>query len=133
MHKGENGIVELVTVRLKGMGRLEREEFCRRLTQLRMNKGVSARDMSLSIGQSAGYINALENPSYINHIENNKNFPTMENFFYICDYLEITPGEFFDTDSTNPTKASKLLELAKSLPDDQLDLLIALTKALKKS
>lgn len=123
MHKGENGIVELVTVRLKGMGRLEREEFCRRLTQLRMNKGVSARDMSLSIGQS---------PNYIRGIEAGENYPSMATFFYICDYLEITPGEFFDTDSTNPTKASKLLELAKSLPDDQLDLLIALTKALKK-
>ncbi len=123
MHKGENGIVELVTVRLKGVGRLEREEFCRRLTQLRMNKGVSARDMSLSIGQS---------PNYIRGIEAGENYPSMATFFYICDYLEITPGEFFDTDSTNPTKASKLLELAKSLPDDQLDLLIALTKALKK-
>lgn len=123
MHKGENGIVELVTVRLKGVGRLEREEFYRRLTQLRMNKGVSARDMSLSIGQS---------PNYIRGIEAGENYPSMATFFYICDYLEITPGEFFDTDSTNPTKASKLLELAKSLPDDQLDLLIALTKALKK-
>lgn len=123
MHKGENGIVELVTVRLKGVGRLEREKFCRRLTQLRMNKGISARDMSLSIGQS---------PNYIRGIEAGENYPSMATFFYICDYLEITPGEFFDTDSTNPTKASKLLELAKSLPDDQLDLLIALTKALEK-
>ena len=123
MHEGESGIVELVTIRLKGVGRLEREEFCRRLTQLRMNKGVSARDMSLSIGQS---------PNYIRGIEAGENYPSMATFFYICDYLEITPGEFFDTDSTNPTKASKLLELAKSLPDDQLDLLIALTKALKK-
>ena len=123
MHKRESGIVELVTIRLKGVGRLEREEFCRRLTQLRMNKGVSARDMSLSIGQS---------PNYIRGIEAGENYPSMATFFYICDYLEITPGEFFDTASTNPTKASKLLELAKSLPDDQLDLLIALTKALKK-
>ena len=123
MHKRESGIVELVTIRLKGVGRLEREEFCRRLTQLRMNKGVSARDMSLSIGQS---------PNYIRGIEAGENYPSMATFFYICDYLEITPGEFFDTDSTNPTKASRLLELAKSLPDDQLDLLIALTEALKK-
>ena len=123
MHKRESGIVELVTIRLKGVGRLEREEFCRRLTQLRMNKGVSARDMSLSIGQS---------PNYIRGIEAGENYPSMATFFYICDYLEITPGEFFDMASTNPTKASKLLELAKSLPDDQLDLLIALTEALKK-
>ena len=36
------------------------ELFYKRLVELRLNKGVSARDMSLSIGQSAGYINALE-------------------------------------------------------------------------
>lgn len=113
----------MVTVRPKGVGRLEREEFCRRLTQLRMSKGVSARDMSLSIGQS---------PNYIRGIEAGENYPSMAAFFYICDYLEVTPGEFFDTASTNPAKASELLELAKTLTDDQLDLLIALIKALKK-
>ena len=40
---------------------MEREDFIRRLVQLRMQKNVSARDMSLSIGQSAGYINNIEN------------------------------------------------------------------------
>lgn len=37
------------------------ELFYTRLTQFRTEKGVSARDMSLSIGQNAGYINNLEN------------------------------------------------------------------------
>ena len=36
------------------------KEFQTRLTQLRENKGVSARDMSLSIGQNPGYINNIE-------------------------------------------------------------------------
>lgn len=31
------------------------DEFPLRLAQLRQQKGVSARDMSLSIGQNAGY------------------------------------------------------------------------------
>ena len=35
--------------------------FYERLIKLKTEKGVSARDMSLSIGQSAGYINRLEN------------------------------------------------------------------------
>ena len=102
---------------------VEREEFSKRLTQLRMSKGVSARDMSLSIGQS---------PNYINGIESGKNYPSMETFFYICDYFGITPKEFFDTDSTNPTKANELIEIIKSLPNDQLELFIALGKAVKK-
>jgi len=30
---------------------MEKEDFIKRLTELRINKGVSARDMSLSIGK----------------------------------------------------------------------------------
>lgn len=102
---------------------MEREDFCKRLTQLRMNKGVSARDMSLSIGQS---------PNYINGIEGGKNYPSMETFFYICDYFGITPKDFFDINSTSPTKISELVEIVKSFPDAQIDLFIELGKAIKK-
>ena len=73
---------------------MEQSEFIKRLVELRMNKGVSARDMSLSLGQS---------PSYINNIENGVNFPSMTVFFYICDYFGITPKDFFDTETQNPT------------------------------
>ena len=66
------------------------KDFSLRLAKLREEKGVSARDMSLSMGQ---------NPGYINSIENNKTFPSMSNFFEICDYLNITPMEFFDLES----------------------------------
>lgn len=102
---------------------MEREEFIKRLVDLRMNKGVSARDMSLSIGQSAGYIN---------NIENGVNYPSMSIFFYICDYLGVTPAEFFDTKTLNPTKANELLSVAKRLSNDQLDNLIAIAKGLQK-
>lgn len=101
----------------------EREDFIKRLVQLRLNKGVSARDMSLSLGQS---------PNYINGIENGDSYPSMTTFFYICDYLGMTPKEFFDLDAANPTKAAELMEIAKSLPNDQLDSLILIAKGLKK-
>ena len=51
---------------------MEQSDFIRRLVELRMNKGVSAREMSLSIGQA---------PSYINNIETGVNFPSMTAFF----------------------------------------------------
>ncbi len=102
---------------------MDLKEFSLRLSQLRMNKGVSARDMSLSIGQSAGYIN---------NIETGVNFPSMTAFFYICEYLDITPSEFFDTDSKSPTKEKELIEAVKGLKAEQLDNLIALAKGLKK-
>ena len=50
------------------------EEFTQnRIAQLRMQKNVSARDMSLSLGQ---------NNSYINQIENKKALKLEENDYY---------------------------------------------------
>lgn len=97
--------------------------FGKRLSQLRLNKGVSARDMSLSIGQS---------PNYINNIETGVSYPSMTVFFYICEYLNVTPSEFFDVDSKNPTKEKELLAVMKGLNNEQLSNLISLAKGLKK-
>ena len=102
---------------------MEKEEFMNRLSRLRMNKGVSARDMSLSIGQSAGYIN---------NIENGVNYPSMQSFFYICEYLGITPREFFEDENNDPVKTKELLQAIKGLNADQLDHLIALAKGLHR-
>lgn len=70
-----------------------------RLAELRTRKGVSARDMSLSLGQ--------EN-NYINNIENKKSLPSMPSFFYICEYLGVTPQEFFDEGNANPEALNEL-------------------------
>ena len=40
---------------------MEKEDFIKRLVQLRYNKGVSAREMSLTMGQGENYINSIEN------------------------------------------------------------------------
>lgn len=71
----------------KGGDSMDEKDFSLRLAQLREKKGVSARDMSLSMGQ---------NPGYINNIESGKSMPSLTGIFYICDYLGITPSEFFD-------------------------------------
>ena len=102
---------------------MEQSEFSRRLVELRMDKGVSARDMSLSIGQS---------PGYINNIENGINFPSMTAFFYICDYLNITPKEFFDTDNSSPRKVRELTDATRGLNAEQMDNLISIAKDLKR-
>lgn len=102
---------------------MEQKDFALRLSKMRINKGVSAREMSLSIGQC---------PNYINGIEAGANFPSMTVFFYICEYLGITPAEFFQTDSQNPQKERELMEAAKGLNNQQLDNLIFMAKGLKK-
>ena len=96
------------------------EDFiAERLASLRMQKNVSAREMSLSIGQ---------NSSYINRIENKQTMPSMQCFFYICEYLGVTPAEFFDTNNSHPAALCEVIELMKPLTDTQLRLLKDLAK-----
>ena len=71
-----------------------------------IEKNVSARDMSLSLGQSE---------SYINKIENRRTMPSMAGFFYICEYLGITPQDFFDSKTVSPTKSTELLQHIQKL------------------
>lgn len=95
----------------------------RRISQLRTSKGVSAREMSLSIGQGA---------AYINNIENGNSIPSMMVFFYICEYLKISPKDFFDFDCSAPAEANELLSAAKGLSGDTLGLLTALAAKLSR-
>ena len=82
------------------------EKFVKRLIELRQQKNVSARDMSLSLGQSDGYINK---------IENRKSMPSLFGFFCICEYFGITPKEFFDYETESPSAANALSEEIRRL------------------
>ena len=90
---------------------MNEETFKLRLAKLRTLKGVSARDMSLSLGQNAGYVN---------NIETGKALPSMAMFFCICDYLGVTPVQFFDDDNMFPAELDKLTDDLKKLNSRQL-------------
>lgn len=96
--------------------------FYDRLTKLRTEKGVSARDMSLTIGQSSGYINGLENRN---------GFPSMQVFFYICEYLGVTPSEFFDDSINRPADYKEIIDDLNALDEKQLQNIKAIIKGLK--
>ncbi len=98
--------------------------FAERLSELREQKNVSAREMSLALGQ---------NESYINRIENKKSFPSMQVFFYICEYLNISPKDFFDRAAADPNKLSEIYEDIKKLNTKQLENISALVKDLIKN
>ncbi len=95
--------------------------FPTRITELRTQKGISARDMSLSLGQSE---------SYINKIENKRTLPSMAGFIYICEYLGITPQEFFNVDSPAPQKAREVLSELEKLSASQADHILQVIKDL---
>ena len=96
------------------------EEFTQnRIAQLRMQKNVSARDMSLSLGQ---------NNSYVNQIENKKALPSLQGLFYICEYFGITPQQFFDDGNAYPAQIADLVEDMKKLDAASLEHLAAIVK-----
>ena len=102
---------------------MDEKDFAIRLARLREKKGVSARDMSLSIGQ---------NPGYINSIETGKFKPSLDGIYFICEYLGVSPSEFFDTESKNPSKLDAIIKDMKKLSDSQLEVIAALVKDLIK-
>ena len=98
------------------------EEFTQnRIAQLRIQRDATARDMSLSIGQ---------NEAYINQIENKKTLPSLSGLFYICEYLGITPRDFFDEGNAYPARLTELVEDLKLLDDETLAHLTGLVKKL---
>ncbi len=102
---------------------MDEKQFAARLAQLRTMKGVSARDMSLSIGQTH---------SYINMIENGKMMPSLPVFFYICEYLGISPKDFFDDTNDNPNELGEIMDNVKRLNSHQRQAVAAMIRELTK-
>lgn len=100
---------------------MNEELFAERLAQLRTQKGYSARDMSLSLGQSE---------SYINKIENNKHNPSIPMFFIICEYLGISEKDFFDTENKYPERLNELVKDLMKLDEDSLNHIWGLVKTI---
>ena len=97
-------------------------EFVReRITQLRLQKGVSEYKMSYDLGHSRGYIN---------NISSGKTLPSMTEFFAICDYFGISPVEFFNSKASNPKLSQSVLSALGQLDEDDLELTLTNIKRL---
>ena len=98
------------------------ESFVRdRITQLRLQKGVSEYQMSYDLGHSRGYIY---------NISSGKALPPMKEFLAICDYFEITPQQFFDTSSQSPELIQKALDGMKQLSESDMLMLLGIINRL---
>ena len=86
-----------------------------RISFLRTKKGISEYKMSLDLGHSKGYIQS---------ISSGKSFPSVPELLFICDYLGVTPKEFFDEGSNNPQLVQELYNLTKDMPEEDLKVLI---------
>lgn len=102
---------------------MTKELFKNRVKDLRKEKGISAREMSLRLGQSE---------NYVNHIENGKILPSMNGFFLICDFFGITPQEFFAEGKESSPKFKEFEKVCNTLTAEQIQLLIGIAENMKK-
>lgn len=101
------------------------ESFIReRIAYLRNQKNVSARDMSLSIGQ---------NENYINRIENDVSLPSLRGLILICEYFGITLQEFFDVDNKSPNEIKELISKIKNLDSESIKGLLNFINGIEKT
>ena len=94
-----------------------------RITQLRLEKGISEYKMSYDLGHSR---------SYIYNISSGRALPTMTEFFQICDYFEITPSQFFDVSQENSPLLDTTIAALRKLSDEDLRLILATARRLQQ-
>lgn len=100
-------------------------EFVReRITQLRLQKGVSEYKMSYDLGHSRGYVH---------NISSGKTLPSMTEFFAICEYFGLTPVEFFNEKVANPQLHKELVGMLTLLSEEDLRLTATNVKRLLKA
>ena len=101
---------------------MTRQEFSRRIRELRELKGVSGREMSADLGQS---------PGYVNNIENGVILPSMQMFFDICSYFRLTPEQFFYDATPNVRKIRELSETMADMSSEQCDVILSVARMLQ--
>lgn len=94
-----------------------------RITELRIKKGVSEYKMSTDLGHSK---------SYIQSITSGRSLPSLGEFLYICDYLSVTPKDFFDQNISEPLLLRQLINLSKNMSDKDLLALINIADRLNE-
>lgn len=101
-----------------------KEAFIRqRITELMLKKGISQSKMSLDLGHSE---------NYIHNITSGKSMPSVSNLIAICDYLGITPSQFFDNGYKNPALIQNILTELKGLDDNDLVFILLALDRIKK-
>lgn len=102
---------------------MDTDYIVKRITELRLKKGVAEHRMSLDLGHSR---------SYMQGISSGRALPSMTEFLAICDYLEVAPKDFFDEGNTNPTLLQATLDKLKGLSESDLLIIYTMAKRLQK-
>ena len=125
VRKDNSGAVKMYNMDMTYDAETLKHNFASRLTELRMKRNVSAREMSISMGRGAGYINSIESGQIL---------PSMVMMFEICDYLKVSPKEFFEFTEPEMNKLFelKLTDTYKGLGQDEKEILRRIIELLER-
>ena len=101
---------------------MDRDYIQKRITELRMQKGISEYKMSMDLGH---------NKSYIAHISSGRTMPSLQELLYICEYLEVSPSDFFDETASNPILVQQAYSMLKELDQEDILAIISIMNRLK--
>jgi len=93
-----------------------------RLVGLRIEKGVTQHEMSLALGKHSRYMSKIESRYAL---------PSMETFFCICSYFDITPHDFFADNLKKPILLQRAIDGLQTLDEDSMMLVFLCIKSLQ--
>lgn len=77
-----------------------------RITKLRMQREISEYQLSLDLGFSKGYIQAVSSGSIL---------PSLGALYKICEYFEITPEQFFAGKNSDTKLFQNLVDMLREM------------------
>ena len=85
---------------------LDTKFISERITKLRMEHNISEYQLSLDLGFSKGYIQAISSGNIL---------PSIGSLYKICEYFEITPAQFFSGNNADTKLLNDLLSTLREM------------------
>lgn len=95
-----------------------------RYARIRNAHKISARKLSLELGQST---------EYINQIENGNALPSMEGLFNFCEYFNISLGEFFEENFNFPVEYGNIIKELNKMDSQEISVVYEMLKLINKT
>lgn len=102
---------------------MDRSYIKDRYAKIRLAHGISARKLSIELGQSS---------EYINQIESGKNMPSVEGLFNFCNYFNMTIGAFFEDRFNYPVEYAAIIEELNKMDSLTVNYVLGLLKIINK-
>lgn len=106
---------------------MDMEFIRRRITELRLAKGVSEVTMSKALGHSN---------SYITHITSGRVNPSVPELLYMIEYLDVSPKTFFSEIEETESRSillQKAIDKLERYSEDDLTMILPVLERIKKS